>query len=299
MAAAIARACLALMLVAAVALVGCGGDDSGGAELAVAWVDPDGEPPIVGSLAVDPADGSLLMGTNTGLFRIAEGEPEKVTGVLDTPQGKGEVSEALVAEYTGPDTLIASGHPAQGSALPPALGLIRSSDNGKTWQSVSELGRADFHALEQSQGLLAGALFGQSQILVSDDEGKTWETRAAPMPLVGLEVDPANRERWVASTERGIFFSDDSGGSWRQRDPTPNVRLAWAESGDLYRIDPGGQVKASSDGGENWEDRGSTGGEPHALAVGEDGDVYAALLDGSVKASDDGGETFTDRVKGG
>jgi hypothetical protein len=36
----------------------------------------------VGSLSVNPADSSLLMGTNTGLFRIADGtsEPEKVTG---------------------------------------------------------------------------------------------------------------------------------------------------------------------------------------------------------------------------
>jgi BNR/Asp-box repeat len=306
MAAAVARSCLALVLLAAVALMGCGGGDSGDAgasqaDLAVPWVDPDGDPPYIGSLSVNPKDSSLLMGTNTGLFRIPQGasEPEKITGELTTPEGSGQVSAALVAEFTGSDRLMASGHPSEGEDLPPALGLIRSEDGGSTWTSVSELGTSDFHALEQSQDRIVGALFGQSQVLVSEDDGKTWEARSAPMPLVALEVDPSNPERWLGSTERGIFISTDAGQTWRQRDPTPNVRLAWADGGDLYRIDPGGQVKLSADGGESWEDRGSTGGEPHALAVAEDGPLYAALLDGTVKVSDDGGQTFADQVKGG
>jgi photosystem II stability/assembly factor-like uncharacterized protein len=305
MAASVRRACLALLVVALAVLVGCGGDDgNGGAqanELAVPWVDPDGDPPYIGSIDVNPADGSLFMGTNTGLFRIAEGasKPEKVTGTLTTPEGEGNVSESLIARFSGPDTVLGSGHPSAGGTLPPALGLIRSEDAGKTWESVSELGTADFHALEISGDRLVGALFGQAQVLMSEDEGRTWETRTAPMPLVDLAVDPANPDHWVGTSERGLFISTDGGQSWRQQDPIPNIRLAWPEGGDLYRVEPGGPVKASSDGGENWEDRGSTGGEPHAMTVAEDGTVYVALLDGTVKESGDGGQTFTDRVKGG
>jgi photosystem II stability/assembly factor-like uncharacterized protein len=179
------------------------------------------------------------------------------------------------------------------------LGLIRSEDGGRTWTSVSELGTSDFHALELSGDRIVGALFGQSQVLVSDDDGRTWETRTAPQPLVSLEVDPADSNRWIGSTERGIFLSTDGGESWRQQDPTPNVRFAWSDGGELFRIDPGGQLKVSTDGGEAWEDRGSTGGEPHALAVAEDGKVYAALIEGTVKVSEDGGGTFTDLVRGG
>jgi hypothetical protein len=290
----------ALLLIAGVA--GCGDDSSAGASApAVAWVDPNGDPPYIGSLSVNPADSSLLMGTNTGLFRLEPGvgEPEKVVGELSTPEGSGEVSEALVAEYTGPGELIASGHPAEGAALPPVLGLIGSQDDGRTWSSVSELGTVDFHMLEQSQGQLVGAVFGQPQVLVSGDQGRTWEARATPAPLVALEVDPADARRWIASTEGGTFLCTDGGETWRQRDPTPNARFAWAETGELYRIDPGGQVKVSTDGGRGWEDRGSTGGEPHALAVGDDGKVYAALLDGTVKLSGDGARTFADVLQGG
>jgi hypothetical protein len=297
------RKLVAWLTVAALVAAGCGEEDAGGEpadELAVAWVDPDGEPPYIGSLSVNPADGALWMGSNTGLFRIAEGasEPEKVTGQLSTPDGDGKVSEALVAEFTGPDQMVASGHPAEGEALPPALGLIRSEDAAKTWTSVSELGTADFHALEFSQDQIVASLFGQAQVLTSGDDGKTWATRTAPMPLVALEVDPGDAQRWIASTERGIFLSTDGGGTWRQRDPTPNSRFAWAEDGELFRIDPGGDVKVSGDGGQRWEDRGSTGGEPQALTVDDDGKLYAALLDGTIKTSDDGGASFTDLVAG-
>jgi hypothetical protein len=295
---------LVAMLLAAVLVAGCGEDETTAtnvADLAVPWVDPDGEPPYIGSLSVNPADGALWMGTNTGLFRIEEGaeEPEKVTGDLTTPEGNGRVSEALVAEFTAPDTMIASGHPAPGEQLPSALGLIRTEDAGKTWTSISELGTADFHALELSDNSIVASLYQQAQVLASDDDGQNWQTRTAPMPLVALEVDPGEGRRWIASTERGIFLSADAGETWRQQDPTPNSRFAWSDDGaELFRIDPGGQIKVSSDGGEGWEDRGSTGGEPQAIALA-DGKVYVALLDGTVKRSDDGGATFTDIVKGG
>ena len=51
-------------------------------------------------------------------------------------------------------------------------------------------------------------------------------------------------------------------------------------------------MKVSTDGGETWEDRGSTGGEPQALTVDADGALYAATLDGKVQ-SEDGGKSWT------
>ena len=293
---------LILLLLACAALVaGCGGGDESSADeaqLAVPWVDPDGDPPYIGSLSVNPKDGTIFMGTNTGLFGIpkAGGRPAKVSGQLKTPDGEGAVSESLVAKFTGPDELIASGHPSGDSTLPPALGLIRSGDAGRTWESVSELGTSDFHALSQSGDVLVAPLYGQAQILLSRDDGKTFEPRVAPMALVDLAADPGDPKRWAATSETGIFISEDEGKTWRQRDPTPNVRLAWHESGELFRIDPGGPVKVSTDGGETWEDRGSTGGEPQALAVDAAGALYAATLDGKVQKSEDGGKAWTPRV---
>src|SRR4051812_9183392 len=118
---------LILVLLAGACLpAGCGSGSSAGtdpAKLAVPWVDLDGDPPYIGSLSVNPGDGSVFMATNTGLFKVPEGggKPAKVTGQLKTRDGEGAVSEALVARFTGPDALIASGHPSGDSSLPPAL----------------------------------------------------------------------------------------------------------------------------------------------------------------------------------
>ena len=294
---------MALIAALAVVIGGCGGGEDppvAQADLAVPWIDPDGDPPIVGSLSVNPADSTLFMGTNTGLFRIPEGakEPERVVGELSTPDGTGNVSESLVVRFTGPDELLGSGHPAAGEALPPELGLIASDDAGTTWRPISELGTADFHHIEPVGDTLVTALFQQPQVLVSEDGGRNFETRAAPLPLVSLVVDPSDAQRWVGATERGLFITTDGGGSWRPYDPTPNIRLAWAESGELYRIDPGGPVKASADGGETWEDRGSTGGEPQAMTIAG-ATLYVALIDGTLTVSRDGGKTFTEQVAGG
>jgi hypothetical protein len=268
------------------------------AALTVPWLDPDGQPPIVGALDVNPGDDSLWIASNSGLFRLAAGDdrPEQVTGRLSTSVGSGEISEQLTIRFRGPDHLVASGHPRAGSELPTVLGLIQSRDAGKTWTAISEVGDADFHAIQLSGSVLVAGLFGQPVIDFSRDGGRTFAARAAPEPIVDLEVDPQRPERWVASTLSGLFTSPDSGQAWRQREPVPHSRFAWPQSDRLYRIDPGGPVKQSADGGATWTDTGSTGGEPTALAAADTQHLYAVLLDRSIKVSLDGGRTWTSRV---
>ena len=296
----VARLLLVALLLAAAVLGACGDEDGGGeqAQLAVPWIDPDGQFPIVGSLAVNPSDGKLWMSTNTGLFRVPDegNEPVKVTGTLTTPDGDGEISEQLVIRFTGPDEMLGSGHPPSGSSLPPALGLMRSEDAGKTWTSVSELGTADFHAIEPAGDALIGGLFGQAQVLVSRDGGKDWETRAAPRPLVDLEISPDDPKLWIATTRDGVYISRDEGGTWRAIDPTPNSYLAWP-AGDKLCHDPGGPMMLSTNAGESWEQVGDTGGEPQAIVADGPETLYSMLIDGTVKKSADGGRTWTDHVK--
>jgi hypothetical protein len=299
----VAAALVVVTAVIAFVVLGSGGSDeqeaSAPSELAVPWIDPDGQDPIVGAVDVNPADDSVWMSTNTGLFRIEDGsrDPKQVRGRLTTDSGTGEISEQLVVRFTGEDEVVASGHPPAGSALPPALGLIRSKDAGRTWSAVSELGRADFHAIQLSGEMLVAGRYGEPAIDVSRDGGKTFEPRQPPDPLVDLEVDPDDSRRWIATTQSGIFTSSDEGKTWRARDPTPNVRVSWPAGDTLFRLDPGGPVKRSGDGGETWDDIGSTGGEPRALYAQNAQHLYAALLDGTLKESQDGGATWTDRVR--
>jgi len=64
-------ALIAVSAVAAFVLLGGDSADDGdkssaATELAVPWIDPDGQDPIVGAIDVNPADGSIWMSTNTG-----------------------------------------------------------------------------------------------------------------------------------------------------------------------------------------------------------------------------------------
>jgi hypothetical protein len=271
---------------------------SDAASLRVPWIDPDGVAPLVGSLDVNPADDSLWLATNTGLWRLKSGadRPERLTGTLNTDQGSGRISEQLVVRFDGPDRALGSGHPPAESTLPRALGLIETRDAGRTWSSISALGRGDFHALHLSGDVIVGASFGEAAVNISRDGGRTFETRITPAPLVDLAVNPADPRRWVASTQSGLIASDDEGHSWREREPVPNIYLTWPANDRLYRIDPGGPVKFSSDGGRTWQDRGTTRGEPQALLSDAPDHVYAVLIDGTVKESQDGGATWSDRV---
>lgn len=295
-----------MAFIAAAALGACGGDGTGApgaadppARAVAPWLDPDGEEPLVGSLAVNPADGALWMSTNKGLYRVPGGgaTPERVAGTLVVPGATGRISEQLVVRFTGPDVLLASGHPGDPRAgLPPVLGLLRSQDAGRSWTAVSELGTADFHAIERSGGRVIGALFGESQVLVSHDEGANWQGRTAPAVLTDLAVHPTDPAQWVATAEDGVFVSRDEGGTWRPVDRSPGAFVAWPAAGALYRVDPDGAVWHSRDGGRAWEESGRLGGRPLALTAAGAGTLYAALADGSIRRSEDGGATWTEHL---
>jgi BNR/Asp-box repeat len=288
-----------LAVVAVALLAGCGGGDGPGSgdagDRVAAWVDADGADPRIGSLAVDPADDTLWLSTNRGLYRLRDGgAPQQVTGRLDTPQGSGRISGELVVGFTRQGDLIASGHPSSDSSLPPALGLIASDDEGRTWRSVSELGSSDFHVIETSGRRVAAAQYGEAGILVSDDDGRTWQGRSAPETVVDLAVDPRDSERWVVTTASGVAASTDTGKTWRPVDVVPNGRLAWSLDGTAWRIDPGSEVLRSSDGGKTWQKSGKAGsGEPQALTVTAQGELVAAMADGTVRRSRDEGRSWS------
>jgi photosystem II stability/assembly factor-like uncharacterized protein len=303
---------LLLALLAALALASCGDDDAAPepaatappaaedtaepapADEPAAPADDGGASPYIGSLTVDPGDGTLMIGTGLGLYRLEPGEQRarRIEGALETPEGAGTISANLELLHLGPGELLASGHPESGQ-LPEDIGLVRSGDHGDTWTPVSGLGEFDWHVLERSRGLLAGVPADGTDLFISRDAGKAFSRNGvAPSPPVDLAIDPADPERWAASTAEGIATSEDGGATWRPREPMPDAQLAWPEPGALYRVDQGGLVWVSEDGGETWQERGDAGGSPSTLDAGSDGALYLALPGAVIKRSTDGGRTW-------
>ncbi len=253
--------------------------------------------PFIGSIAVDPADGSLVIGTGPSLYSLDPGarRAEKVVGDLSTGQGSGQVSGNLVVRFAGPGALLASGHPAGGS-LPDDLGLMRSTDAGRTWQSVSGLGAADYHQLAAVKDVVVAVKAGESAIQVSHDGGRTFAQRTPPAAPSDLAVDPANPGRWAISTVQGTFVSTNEGKTWRPQDAAAGVLLAWPASDALYVADGRGTVRVSHDGGRRWTRCGSLGGPPTELAAGRGGQLFAAVAGGRIRRSSDGGAHWSTLV---
>jgi hypothetical protein len=306
---------LAILAALMVAVAGCGGDDDDPAETAqtaTATPNPTSEAPAqtpapatsganayIGSIAVDPQDGTVMLGTGLGLFRLEKGaqDAERVTGALQGPDGSGSVSSNLVVRYAGPGDLLASGHPEGSGGLPENLGIIRSRDAGDTWQPVIELGVSDYHILQAAGKRVVGVKAEETDIQVAPDVSAGFRAQTPPDVPLDVAFDPQDPKRMIVATKQGTFTSANEGGSWRARDPIPTEQLAWLESDALYRGDPGGVIKVSADGGESWEDVGTVGMPINELAVDAGGALYASVAGGEVKQSTDGGRTWATLVK--
>jgi hypothetical protein len=100
-------------------------------------------------LGINSSDQTLYVATHYGLFRVRDGQ---------SPQRVGDLTQDFVGfTVTGANRFLASGHPDPADRQqPPHLGLIRSTDAGGSWESVSLEGRADLHALEYRYGRVYG-----------------------------------------------------------------------------------------------------------------------------------------------
>ena len=275
---------LVVLTAGAVAFALVGGGDEG-----AAGGGGGGGPDLthVHGLGVNPKDGALYIATHSGLFRAAGGRGE-LRRVGESEQ------DVMGFSVVGPDRFLGSGHPGPLQSGPGNLGLIRSDDGGRSWDSVSLLGESDFHVLRSREAMVYGFDASNSRFLVSADGGRSWDERDSPA-MLDLAVDPSNALRVVASTEDGLVASDDRGRSWRRVQEGPLALLTWPEADALFRVDGAGRVARSTDAGESWEPAGSLDAQPAAFAS-SGRELFVALPDGTVRASSDAGKTWTTRV---
>ncbi|MCA1708807.1 MAG: hypothetical protein LC808_38225, partial [Actinobacteria bacterium] len=136
---------------------------------------------------------------------------------------------------------LARGHPRAGQDGPSNIGLIESTDGGRSWQTLSLAGQADFHALEARHGLVYGTNAGQ---LNGFKDGRTWDTRAQ-IAMGDLVVSPTDPETLLATTQQGLAFSADGGWSFRLNLGAPLLQLVtWTDTAGLIGITPEGTVHA-------------------------------------------------------
>lgn len=242
------------------------------------------QPPVaithIHAVARDPKTGDLLLATHEGLFRHANGELLQNGPVID-----------LMGFTVAPDgTYYASGHPGAGVDLPQPVGLITSTDSGRTWRVSSRGGESDFHALTSSPT----SVVGFDGTLRSTTDGETWTTRTIPAAPRTLAASPQTGAL-LATTETGLLHSTDDGRSWKSLTPPATALLAaWADEQTIVIATTNGQIATSNDTGATWTLQPKRIGAPQALFAqrGTDGQIETILVaDGAVLRTADGGAT--------
>lgn len=244
-------------------------------------------------LGVDDEGQTIYIGAHSGFFRASAGEPAERVG--DTWQDTMAFLRVSEGDFLG------SGHPDLTSDLPTHLGLVGSTDQGRTWELLSLAGEADFHALDSVGGWVVGYDSFGERILASKDR-QTWTT-IDEGPMLDVAVAPANTAAagpdqgelgaFLATTATGQVMSyPGASGPPRPLKTAPTlVLLDWPTPDLLVGIDPRGTVYLSKTAGRNWVARGSIGAPPGALEVTDK--AWYAATETNVVVSVDHGQTWS------
>jgi photosystem II stability/assembly factor-like uncharacterized protein len=248
--------------------------------------------PHIAAFAVNPKDGSMLLATNRGLYAIDGSKATPVRSEVRVKRETGRFGTKVSSfAFTGPDRLVGSGHP-DSPTLPGSLGLIESSDDGRSWTAVSRVGLSDLHVIESHAGTLVAYDTTLGATIVSRDGGKAWSELSTPAPtVIDIAVDPSDPTYLIASTGKELSRSTNQGRGWKSLGRAAQAELAWGSKG-LFRADHDGTVLTSNDRGSSWSRVGKLDRSPGKLTETSDGMLYAALDDGSIQRSEDGGRDW-------
>jgi len=171
----------------------------------------------VHGLSYSPDGKQLLVPSHHGLAVYADGYWFKAEGSAHDYMGFSATHDALYS----------SGHPAPDSGLTDPLGLIKSSDGGRTWQQLGLAGESDFHTLATSYATNAvyvsnreaNTRMSQAGIYYTLTDGLSWQ-RAADKGrgqlLHSLAVHPTDAAIVVAATDVGLYLSRNSAESFER-----------------------------------------------------------------------------------
>ena len=159
-------------------------------------------------------------------------------------QGQGELHDYM--GFTASDEgFYSSGHPALGSDYSNPLGLVKSTNEGKSITVLALEGEVDLHGLGvgyKSHTLYAlnphsNSKMSQVGLYYSEDEGKNWTNSSMlgiQEQIAAIAVHPEQSSVVALGTEAGAYISQDYGNTFTLIGPNqPVSALAFTMDGEL------------------------------------------------------------------
>ncbi|MFF5794425.1 F510_1955 family glycosylhydrolase [Paeniglutamicibacter sp. NPDC012692] len=225
----------------------------------------------------DTGKGQVLLATHDGLYDVSVNPAQRIGPVVD-----------WMGFTLGKDGFYASGHPGPGADLDNPVGLMRSTDKGQTWESLSRSGISDFHAMTASKN----AIIGFDTTLRSTADGTTWKDLEPRILPATLAADPRG-SLVLAATEQGPWRSTDDGATFSEPAPnTPPLQYLAVARTKAVGITPDGVAWTSQDGGVGWKRGAELQGTVSAVAMSPDGSRIWVSSSLGVEHSDDGAGSF-------
>ncbi|WP_137755700.1 hypothetical protein [Agrococcus sp. SGAir0287] len=233
------------------------------------------------------ADGTLLVGTHTGVLVTAPGEPASLLG---------DTSFDAMGLVATSDAIHASGHPSASTPefAYPNVGLL--TFDGDAWTTTSPADGADFHALaagDADPSRLVGLRSDSPTLQITADGGASWSSGAA-LAARDLVVDDGDPDVVLATTADGPVLSVDGGATFGALPEAPLlVVAATAGPGAMIGVDPDGTIWRAEPRSATWQEVGTV--EPGVVAIAADdgADTLAIAYESSALLSTDAGATWS------
>ncbi|SDJ18402.1 F510_1955 family glycosylhydrolase [Alteribacillus bidgolensis] len=142
------------------------------------------------------------------------------------------------------DGFYSSGHPSMQTDYENPLGIIKSTDGGKSIEVLGLEGEVDFHLM--SAGYNSGAIYVMNPqpnsdmedtgLYLTNNEAKDWKKRdmnGVSGSITSLAAHPDQQGIGAVSTEEGVFLSQDSGDTFEQLLESPVPALTFTHDGEM------------------------------------------------------------------